>query len=66
MSKTWFYRKGIIGDWKTHLTREMNSTMDRIIKIRLESSGLQHIYDMPDVEKNSGREELVNTKQMIA
>jgi len=54
MTKEWFYRKGTIGDWRTHLNKEMSLRMDKIIKIRLESSGLKHIYDMPMVEENSG------------
>jgi len=62
ITKAWFYRKGTIGDWRTHLTKEMNSRMNKIIKVRLESSGLRHIYVMPDVEKKSEREELVDTE----
>lgn len=51
---TWFYRKGIIGDWKTHFTEEMSQRMDKIIKVRLESSGLRHIYEAPVAdEKNN-------------
>jgi len=66
VTKTWFYRKGKIGDWRTHFTKEMSSRMDKIINVRLESSGLRHIYDMPDFEEKGGREELVNSEQMVA
>jgi hydroxyjasmonate sulfotransferase len=35
-----FYRKGEVGDWVNHMSREMGEKLDRIVQQKLEGSGL--------------------------
>ncbi|KAF6998742.1 hypothetical protein CFC21_014833 [Triticum aestivum] len=35
-----FYRKGEVGDWANHMSREMGEKLDRIIQQKLQGSGL--------------------------
>ncbi|RID68051.1 hypothetical protein BRARA_C00236 [Brassica rapa] len=35
-----YFRKGEVGDWKNHLTPEMESRIDMIIEEKLRGSGL--------------------------
>ncbi|KAJ3702774.1 hypothetical protein LUZ61_006479 [Rhynchospora tenuis] len=35
-----FFRKGLAGDWKNHLTMEMAERLDNITRLKLEGSGL--------------------------
>ncbi|XP_038986098.1 flavonol 3-sulfotransferase-like [Phoenix dactylifera] len=35
-----FFRKGKVGDWANHLSREMGETLDRIVQEKLAGSGL--------------------------
>jgi len=62
VTKTWFYRKGTIGDWRTHMTKKMSARMDNIIKVRLESSGLGHIYDLPIAEEKNEHQKIADFK----
>ncbi|XP_049397854.1 cytosolic sulfotransferase 5-like [Solanum stenotomum] len=36
-----FFRKGIVGDWKNHMTPEMEEQLDKITKLKLQGSGLE-------------------------
>jgi len=40
-----FFRKGIVGDWKNYLTKEMSDTMDQWIKLNLIDPDLSFDYD---------------------
>lgn len=35
-----YYRRGLVGDWKNHLTMEMKERLDKITRTKLEGSGL--------------------------
>ena len=35
-----FYRKGEVGDWANHMSREMGEKLDRIVEQKLQGSGL--------------------------
>ncbi|KAJ4787741.1 Sulfotransferase [Rhynchospora pubera] len=41
ISKAYFFRKGEVGDWKSHMTQEMAERLDTLIKEKFEGSGLQ-------------------------
>lgn len=43
--ETEFMRKGIIGDWKSHFTNEMNERMDAYIEKHFAGTGLEFIYE---------------------
>ncbi|KAH0756653.1 hypothetical protein KY290_026923 [Solanum tuberosum] len=36
-----FFRKGVVGDWKNHMTPEMEEQLDKITKLKLQGSGLE-------------------------
>jgi hypothetical protein len=36
-----FFRKGIVGDWKNHLTPEMATRLDQITEQKLKDTGLK-------------------------
>ncbi|KAH0735311.1 hypothetical protein KY285_011018 [Solanum tuberosum] len=36
-----FFRKGVVGDWKNHMTPEMEAQLDKITKLKLQGSGLE-------------------------
>ncbi|XXG62350.1 hypothetical protein AAC387_Pa05g0722 [Persea americana] len=35
-----FFRRGVVGDWENHLTKEMIETLDKLTQQKLEGSGL--------------------------
>ncbi|MCE3216590.1 hypothetical protein HAX54_007075 [Datura stramonium] len=35
-----FFRKGIVGDWKNHITHEMEEQLDKFTSLKLQGSGL--------------------------
>ncbi|XXG47860.1 hypothetical protein AAC387_Pa02g2429 [Persea americana] len=35
-----FFRRGVVGDWENHLTKEMIETLDKLTQQKLEASGL--------------------------
>ncbi len=39
-----FMRKGITGDWKTHLSKEQDEYLDALLKEKLHGTGLQFDY----------------------
>ena len=43
---THFFRKGDVGDWKTHLTNEQSATIDKACEERLKSAGLIFDFEM--------------------
>ncbi|WMV43471.1 hypothetical protein MTR67_036865 [Solanum verrucosum] len=36
-----YFRKGIVGDWKNHMTPEMEEQLDKITNLKLQGSGLE-------------------------
>ncbi|XP_015170824.1 cytosolic sulfotransferase 5-like [Solanum tuberosum] len=36
-----FFRKGVVGDWKNHMTPKMEEQLDKITKLKLQGSGLE-------------------------
>ncbi|KAF3642288.1 putative protein UXT -like protein [Capsicum annuum] len=36
-----FFRKGVVGDWKNHLTPEMEKQIDKVTSLKLQGSGLE-------------------------
>jgi len=40
-----FIRKGIIGDWKNHLSEEQNNFLEKMISDKFHGTGLQFIYE---------------------
>lgn len=44
-SKGSFIRKGEVGDWKTHFTKEMNEKMDELIEKHFKNIGLNFRYE---------------------
>ncbi|KAH0641002.1 hypothetical protein KY285_037588 [Solanum tuberosum] len=36
-----YFRKGIIGDWKNHMTPKMEERLDKLTSLKLQGSGLQ-------------------------
>ncbi|XP_049404947.1 cytosolic sulfotransferase 5-like [Solanum stenotomum] len=36
-----YFRKGVVGDWKNHMTPEMEEQLDKITKLKLQGSGLE-------------------------
>lgn len=58
MSKCKFMRKGIIGDWRNHFSKEQSEHFDQLYNDRLESIGLKLVYDQEEAEHvmaNKGR-----------
>ena len=35
-----FFRKGIVGDWKSHFSSEQNTLFDKVYKEKMEKTGL--------------------------
>ncbi|XP_067119579.1 sulfotransferase 1B1-like [Centruroides vittatus] len=48
MSESKFMRKGIIGDWKNYFTQEQNEAFDKLYKEKMESSGLDLVFEPED------------------
>jgi len=40
-----FIRKGIVGDWKSHLKEEQNEVMNKLIKEKGAESGWASLWD---------------------
>ncbi|KAF3662490.1 putative protein UXT -like protein [Capsicum annuum] len=36
-----YFRKGVVGDWKNHLTPEMEKQIDKVTSLKLQGSGLE-------------------------
>ncbi|KAG5599649.1 hypothetical protein H5410_031019 [Solanum commersonii] len=36
-----FFKKGVVGDWKNHLTPKMEEQLDKITRLKLQGSGLE-------------------------
>jgi len=42
---TVFIRKGIIGDWKNHLSEEQNKILEKMISDKFDGTGLKFVYE---------------------
>ena len=40
-----FIRKGVVGDWKNHLTNEQSQEIDRLLKEKAGANGLDKLWD---------------------
>nr|TKW32259.1 hypothetical protein SEVIR_2G156600v2 [Setaria viridis] len=40
LRKQMFFRKGMVGDWKNHMSREMGRKLDDVVEDKLKGSGL--------------------------
>lgn len=45
-AETHFFRKGDVGDWKTHLTNEQSARIDKVCEERLKPAGLIFDFEM--------------------
>jgi len=43
--ETLFIRKGIIGDWKSHLSEKQNNILEKIISEKFDGTGLKFYYE---------------------
>ncbi|XP_068644113.1 cytosolic sulfotransferase 8-like [Aristolochia californica] len=51
-----FFRRGVVGDWKNHLTEEMTQRLQRISDEKLEGSGLQFKWDKETIPTSQNAE----------